>query len=212
MDYYKINENIISQQVLEQIILGLENGAIMGYPTETVYGLGCNALNVSAVKRVYQLKGRDYSYPMIVLVKDMTMVKALTSSIPDDAAKVMNEFWPGPLTIVFKASSMIPNLLTGDKKTIGLRISSDPVCKMLIHKFKKPLISTSANPSGYKPATSVKQLNSYFKSKLDLIIDSGLRNRSAISTVLDMSGNDPKLLREGEINRSQISQVITLNE
>ncbi|MFO7891798.1 MAG: L-threonylcarbamoyladenylate synthase [bacterium] len=211
MDYYKLTENNISENVLEHIIHRLNNGAVIGYPAETVYGLGCDALNVSAVKRIYQLKGRDYSYPMIVLVKDKSMVNELTSNIPEVAEKVMNEFWPGPLTIIFKASPKIPDILIGGGKTIGVRISSDPVCKTLIEKFKNPLVSTSANPTGYKPATSVKQLTNYFKSEIDLVIDSGSRNRSAVSTVLNLSSDIPEIKREGAINKSQIYRVIEIN-
>jgi len=208
MDYYTLIEHKISESALKHIIDSLIKGAVIGYPTETVYGLGCNAYNTKAVEKIYKLKGRYYSLPLIVLIDDTSTVHKLTKDIPEVAEVLMNAFWPGPLTIIFKASESVPELLNAGKGTIGLRISSDPVCKHLLERFKKPLVSTSANPTGCKPATSAKELKKYFGSGIDIIIDSGPRNKELTSTILDVSGKDLKVKREGAILRSQIYQVI----
>ncbi len=208
MDYYKLTENNIPEDILKHIVNRLKNGAVIGYPTETVYGLGCDGLNPFAVEKIYQLKGRDYSLPLIILVNDKSSVYDLTTDIPEVAKLLMDEFWPGPLTMIFNVSSIVPDVLTAGKGTIGLRISSDPVCKILLEKFKKPLVSTSANPTGFKPAHSIEELENYFKSGIDLVIDSGLRNKTIVSTVIDLSGDNPEIKREGAVASSQIYKII----
>lgn len=208
MDYIKLNKDRISESILHQVICSLLEGAIIGYPTETVYGIGCDAYNSTAIEKIYKLKGRNYSLPLIVLVDDKSTVQELTTDIPETAEVLMNEFWPGPLTMIFKASSSVPKILNAGKGTIGLRISSDPVCKHILENFKMPLVSTSANPTGSAPATSAEKLKDYFGSKIDIIIDSGPRNQELVSTILDVSSNNLKVEREGAISRSQILQVI----
>jgi len=208
MDYYKLNKDRISESILQQVISSLVEGAVIGYPTETVYGIGCDAYNSTAIEKIYKLKGRNYSLPLIVLVDDKSTVQELTTYIPETAEVLMNEFWPGPLTIIFKASSSVPEILNNGKGTIGLRISSDPICKNILENFKMPLVSTSANPTGSTPAKSAEELKGYFGSKIDVIIDSGPRNQDLVSTIIDVSSNNLEFEREGAITRSQILQVI----
>lgn len=213
MKYYKLTENCIPKYILNDIIRTLDNGGIIAYPTETVYGIGCNALNPSAVKKVYNLKDRHFSLPLIVLVHAKSLVKKLTIEIPEAAEILMDTFWPGPLTIILKASSIVPSVLTAEKGTIGIRVSPDPICMILLNNFKKPLVSTSANPSGSNPATSAKKLMEYFNSDIDIVIDGGQRNQTSVSTIIDLSNGKANIKRTGAIASSQIYRKIkTYNE
>lgn len=208
MKFYKINSECIQEPDILQIVELLNNGGVIGYPTETVYGLGCDGLNSEAVRRIYRIKRRDYLVPLIALVSDKLSVKEFVTDISESAEILMNEFWPGPLTLIFEASSLVPEILRGEKKTIGLRISSDPICRCLLKKFNRPLVSTSANLSGSMPANSAEEVEKYFKDEVDLIIDGGIRDKDFSSTVLDLSRSIPAILREGCISRSDIQDKI----
>jgi L-threonylcarbamoyladenylate synthase len=193
---------------LDQASEIIQRGGVIGYPTETVYGLGGIATNPEVVTRIQRLKGRRSGHPMLILIPDSAYLSDVAEDIPEDATKMMHCFWPGPLTLIFQAKSIFPNGLTGKDGGIGIRVSSDPICRELFKFMKDPLISTSANPSDLPPARSAEAVRQYFKDRVDAVIDGGPRNRNAPSTVIDVRVRPARLIRRGSIKMSRIQSVV----
>lgn len=185
----------------------LEEGGVIAYPTETVYGLGCDPWNKEAVNRIRFLKGRDGNKPMILLIPDIQNAGMLSMPIPEKTRALINTFWPGPLTLVMQASTRAPESILNQDRKIAVRISSDPVCGQLMKKYNHPLVSTSANSSGEYPARSVAEVENYFNDKLDAILDGGTRHISEPSTVVDLFNNELRILRTGAIQSESIQEV-----
>ena len=184
-----------------QVIL---NGGVIVYPTETIYGLGANALSVEAVERVFEIKQRDKSNPILVLIPGEESLDQLVMEIPEVARALMKFFWPGPLTLVFKAAPGVSPILTANTGKIGVRLSSDEFCTKLLDICKIPITSTSANISGGPNPTSVERINHSIKDVVDLVIDGGVLEIGKPSTVVDVSSGDVRLLREGVISFDEI--------
>ena len=178
----------------------LEKGGVIGYPTETVYGLGCDALNRDAIIRIDAMKEREENHPYIVLVSGQDAVPPLVSRIHGYARDLMDRFWPGPLTLVFSASGDVPESVTRGTGKVGIRVSPDPFCRELLIRFSRPLVSTSANPARLPLALNARQVWFYFRRYLDLIVDGGDRSSGVPSTVLDVSGGRPVLIRKGAVS------------
>ena len=195
------------ESALDKVIGVLEAGGVIAYPTETVYGLGCDAHREGAVKRIVDLKGRDTGKPMLVLVSSIEDAYGMVESVGAPADALMHTFWPGPLTLVFKAKGDFPAALTDRRGCIGIRLSSDPVCRVLLERFRKPLVSTSANPPGGEPAQDVSRVTAYFNGRVDLIVDDGQRTGTAPSTVLDVSDPVPVLIRPGPVGLEALRNV-----
>ncbi|MCJ7813000.1 L-threonylcarbamoyladenylate synthase [bacterium] len=204
----QIDPKHVVTESIEKIIETLQGGGIIGYPTETVYGLGGDAMNEQVVEQIYQLKGREVRYPFPLFIDQREDVYLLTRSISPRAETLMTRFWPGPLTLVFDASPSLPQVLTGKECKVGLRISSDPICRAILKRYHKLLISTSANLSGEKPAQSASQVLKYFRDQVNLIVDGGERRSGVPSTVVDVSGTCLRIIREGMITKDEIEKVI----
>ena len=197
---------------LSPAVAALKRGEVIVYPTETLYGLGADALNAAAVERVFQLKGRDPNNPVPVLVADREMLGALVDEIPALAEKLMTRFWPGPLTLVLTArKDVAPALLNADGG-IGVRISSQPIATEIVRALGRPLTATSANPSGLTPARTVQQAKHYFAGEIDIFIDAGELTSRAGSTVVEISANGVRIIREGEIGRSELQRAVGESE
>ncbi len=192
---------------IEEAAAVLRAGGVIGYPTETVYGLGCDPGNRDAVKRIRSLKGRDGNKPMILLVPNVQQVENLCQFIPDKAGILMDTFWPGPMTLVIPGSKNAPDSVISPEKTIAVRISPDPVCLQLMKVWKHPIVSTSANLSGMEPAISANEVEDYFRGHIDLILDGGLRKEQNPSTLVNLSGSQLRILREGAISGEKILNV-----
>ena len=134
----------------------LRDGQVIAYPTETIYGLGADVLNRKAVKRIYDIKARDYGLPISILIDDLSMLREVASEVSDRALLLIRRFWPGALTILFPASSAIPKGLVTNTGKVGVRISSHPVAAAIVKEFGRPITTTSANLSGFPPSLSVK--------------------------------------------------------
>ncbi len=209
----KFNPLRVPAHLIDRVVDLLMKGGVIGYPTETVYGLGGDAENGDVVDRIYRLKGRGSQKPILVLVAEKEDVNPIVRTVSQKAKILMDRYWPGPLTLVFEASSVLPRALTGEKKKIGIRISPDPLCQALLERFRKPLLSTSGNPAGKEPARSALEVLSYFGDGVDLILDGGGRRSGIPSTVLDVSGDPPRFLRIGAIQKDEIERVMgELNE
>ncbi|MFC1568869.1 L-threonylcarbamoyladenylate synthase [bacterium] len=205
---------IVGEDKIEKAVDVLRRGGVIGYPTETVYGLGGMAINTKVISRIQSIKGRQFHKPMLILVPDEQFISDLTDQedIPDDVRLLMKHFWPGPLTLIFKAKNGLPKGLTSDDGGIGVRISSDPICQDLLERCRAPIISTSANPANQPPARTADDVRRYFKDHLDIILDGGVRNMNEPSTVIDVRSMPARLIRQGAIEvfliKSTIGEII----
>jgi len=184
------------------------DGGVIIYPTETIYGLGANALEPKIVERVYDIKERRKSNPILVLIPDRSSLDELTLEVSDVAEKLMDKFWPGPLTIVFKAAPVVSQILTASSGKIGVRLSSDEFCRELLSICKIPITSTSANLSGEPNPNSASMINRKVQEAVDLIVDAGTLASQTPSTVVDITKGKVELVREGAIEYGEILEVV----
>ena len=195
---------------IERAIFLLRDGGIIAYPTDTVYGVGACFDNLTAVKRVYQVKNRPMHIPFPLLLSDVSWIEKITSSIPDVAYQLINSFLPGGLTLVLKKADSISHILSAGKDTIAVRIPDHPVTIALINGIEKPLIGTSANVSGKPSALTASDVYNQLGNKIDYILDGGKCPGGKESSIVDVTGNIPVLLREGVISKEQIEKVCRL--
>ena len=179
-------------------------GGIIAYPTETFYGLCVDPFNELAIKALYEVKGRPPASPMPLIIGEASMLSSVVSEISPQAQKLINRFWPGPLTIVFRARPGLPSILTAGTGTIAVRLSGSPCARRLSSTLSSPITSTSANPSGSPPATKAAGVLSYFDGSIDILIDGGGLKGMKGSTIVDATGERLVVLREGEIASSEI--------
>lgn len=198
----------VSKSEWKQISDVFKKGGIIAYPTETFYGLGVDPFNESAIKKLFVLKGRDPDKPISILVKDKNMLLAVVEEIPPAAEKLIKKFWPGPLTIIFKAKKTVPSAITGNTGKIAVRISSNPITQKLLEIIDSPITTTSANPSGKKSPVIVKEVKDYFGDKIDLLIDGGLLSGKLGSTIVDTTERELKITRQGEIPAKTVFEAI----
>lgn len=195
----------------EQLNIGAEilrKGGLVAFPTETVYGLGANALNEDAVKNIFKAKGRPSDNPLIVHIADYDALNELVTEIPEKAKVLMDKFWPGPLTLVFKKSEKVPETVSGGLDTVAIRMPKKPVALELIKLSGVPVAAPSANTSGKPSPTKAQYVVDDMSGKIDAIIDGGNCEVGLESTVLDITGDVPKLLRPGGVTFEQLTEVL----
>ncbi|OAQ21035.1 L-threonylcarbamoyladenylate synthase [Thermosulfurimonas dismutans] len=187
-----------SPEALDEAVKILSSGGVVAFPTETFYGLAVDPFSESAVKRLYALKKREPGKPVILLIGDLEDLKQLVTEIPKIAQELAARFWPGPLTLVFRARPEVPPWITGGTETIAVRLSSHPVARKLPQLFGKPITGTSANPSGQPPARTAEEVEGYFP-RIDLVLDGGPSPGERPSTLVSVVEGKPVLLRPGVI-------------
>ena len=183
----------------------------MGIPTDTLYGLAACAFDVEAVSRVFDLKGRPENMPIPVLLADEADLESCAVEIPGAALKLAEKFWPGPLTLVLKRSAVIPDIITAGGDTVALRVPDHPVPRQLAEGLGSPITGTSANRSGEPGLTTAASVRDVFRDEVDLVIDAGDTLGGVASTVLDLSGGAPVLLRQGTVSVQDIEDVLGAN-
>jgi L-threonylcarbamoyladenylate synthase len=186
-----------SQKILE--------GGVVAFPTETFYGLGADALELKALRKIFQIKEREENKPLLLLVADRTWLPGLVKKIPPVAEQLIERFWPGPLTLVFEASPNLPSILTAHTGQIGLRISSHPVAQALVQAVGRAITATSANVTGQPSASLASEVFQTLGKQVDAILDGGKTAGGLGSTVLDVSGVLPKILRQGAVSRTELA-------
>jgi L-threonylcarbamoyladenylate synthase len=189
-------------------VAALRRGDVIVFPTETLYGLGADALNFSAVEKVFELKGRDPNNPFPVLVSDRSMLDSLVAGIPPLAETLIARFWPGPLTLVLPARKDIPRALINSAGGIGVRISSHPIALELVIALGRPLTATSANPSGKPGARTIAQARDYFSGKVEIFVDGGALTSPNASTVAEVINDKLRIIRAGEIANDKLEQTV----
>ncbi|MBP8985488.1 MAG: threonylcarbamoyl-AMP synthase [Syntrophobacterales bacterium] len=199
------------KKALLEAVAVLKGGGVVAYPTETFYGLGADASDEKAVERVYALKGREFNKPLPLIIGDREIVSRLVEEIPETARKLMDAFWPGGLTIVFKASPFIVPRLTGGTGKIGIRLSSNPIASKLSALLSRPLTATSANLSGEKECVSAREVSEFLGDLVDAVIDGGSTPGGKGSTIVDVTTDPPTVLRAGVIPPSLIRYRLEKN-
>jgi L-threonylcarbamoyladenylate synthase len=188
----------------------IKQGGLVAFPTETVYGLGANALDERAVARIYQAKGRPRSSPLIVHVADEAMARSLVVAWPDIAHTLAARFWPGPLTIVLKKAAVVPDLVTAGLDSVGLRVPAHPVALDLIRQAGVPIAAPSANRFTEVSPTTAAHVRASLGDTVDMILDGGPTRVGIESTVASLHRDPPTVLRPGMITRAQLEQATGL--
>ena len=186
----------------------LRDGRLVAFPTETVYGLGANALDVVAVRKIFSAKGRPAEDPLIVHVHDASELDRLTSEIPDTVPALASRFWPGPLTMVLRRSSAVPREVTAGLDTVAVRIPAHPVAHALIAAAAIPIAAPSANLFSRPSPTRAAHVLEDLDGRIDLVIDAGPTDVGVESTVIDLTGRVPTILRPGAITLEMIRGVL----
>lgn len=186
----------------------IREGELVAFPTETVYGLGADAMNAEAAARIYQAKGRPSDNPLIVHISDMEQVDWIAREIPQKARAVMERFWPGPLTIILKKKDIVPDGTTGGLDTVAIRMPSHPVARALIRESGKVIAAPSANTSGRPSPTTAAHVWEDMQGRIPMILDGGSVGIGIESTIVDMSGEKPMILRPGYVTRAQLEEVL----
>lgn len=179
-------------------------GGVISYPTETFYGLCVDPFSKTAVEALYRLKGRPSESPIPLIIGNMKMLEEVAEEVTPVAQRLIERFWPGPLTLVLRASRALPRELTAKTGTIGVRLSGSRWARRLSETLSSPLTSTSANPSGENPPTLAQEVLGYFNGSIALLIDGGKLPGTKGSTIVNATGTRPEIIREGEIPSSQI--------
>ncbi len=182
----------------------VRQGQVIAIPTDTFYGLAANPFDPSAVQKIFALKNRPESQPLLLLVDSLEMAADLSATPPPEFYRLAEQFWPGPLTIVVEASPKIPPPVTAHTGRIGLRLPSAPIPVALIEAAGCPLTATSANVAGGKECSTAQQVNDCLGSQLPLIVDGGDSRTAEPSTVLDLRPNSWEILREGGVAEKEI--------
>ena len=195
LDYQKIGQRLF-------------NGATCVVPTETVYGLAANGLDPTAIAKIYAAKGRPSDNPLILHIADSTMLKRIVTDISEDAKTLMDAFWPGPLTLIFKKATRVPYAVTGGLDSVAVRMPSHPVMHALIHAANTPLAAPSANLSGRPSATTLAHVKNDLFGRVDMIIDGGESMIGLESTVVDVSRENVEILRPGQIDQAMLEATL----
>ena len=177
----------------------LRAGGLVAFPTETFYGLGAAALSADAVRRIFVVKGRPEGKPLLVLVDSVAMLNTIASRIPSGARPLMARHWPGPLTLVVPARDTVPEVLTAGTGTLGVRLPAHPVARALVSAFGGPVTAPSANPSGAPPPTTAAEVLEHFDGIIEIVIDAGPTSGGEPSTVVDVTVDPPRVLRQGAV-------------
>lgn len=180
----------------------------MAFPTETVYGLGCDALNPDAAAKVFEAKQRPQFDPLIVHIADRTQLDRVVRTLTATARQLIDQFWPGPLTLVLPKQLAIPDLVTAGLNTVAVRMPSHPVAQALIREAETPIAAPSANPFSYVSPTTARHVAEGLGNRIDLILDGGLCPVGVESTIVSLVGPQAELLRPGSITLEQLSAVI----
>lgn len=196
---YRVDPRRPDEAVLSLVGAILRSGGTVAFPTETVYGLGANALDVRAVRRIFEAKGRPPDNPLIVHVSSFEEIRPLVTDIPEQARLLMETFWPGPLTILFRRSNLVPDAVTAGLDTVGIRMPDHPVALGIIRHAGIPIAAPSANLSSYPSPTRADHVVHDLDGRIDAIVDGGPTGIGVESTVLDISGEKPLILRPGYI-------------
>ncbi len=193
--------------VIQQAAHALLKGGLIVFPTQCIYGLAAHALNSQAIRKIFTLKKRPPQKPILILIENRADLNLLVETIPPPAEILMDRFWPGKVTIVFNAQSSVSELLTAGSGKIGIRLSAHPVANALIRKMKGPITGTSANLSAEGGCSQIETLNRQILYGVSGVLDAGVLTGGVGSTVIDVTGSSPRILREGTVAAADIQRL-----
>lgn len=193
---------------LARAVAVLRSGGLVAFPTETVYGLGADASNAAAVDRVFRVKGRPTNHPLIVHLADAADMSLWARDVPQLARDLAVAFWPGPLTLILKRSARVPDAVTGGADTVGLRVPSHPVAQALLRAFSGAIAAPSANRFGAVSPTRAEHVCADLGDDVDIILDGGECDVGVESTIVNLTGDTPTILRPGGVTAEQLSAVL----
>jgi len=213
MKVIRVDLNKDYTSVIKEAVAVLEAGGVIIYPTDTLYGIGCNALDKKAVKKVFEIKERPLSKPLPVLVRDIKWAKGLAYMKKKDE-RVLEKVWPGRTTVILAKKENVPDILTSGQKTIGIRVSDHSLVDRLLKIFGYPIVSTSANISGQEPTNDINEIIKIFSKRLtrqpDLVLDAGILPKSDPSAILDLTGDKPKISRIGPSKPEEFLKLLSI--
>ena len=204
----KITKNQNNADIIKQAGDILKSGGLVAFPTETVYGLGADALNEQAAKKIYAAKGRPSDNPLIIHITNIEALDKITEYIPQEARIVADAYWPGPLTMIFRKSEIVPMGTTGGLNTVAVRMPSHEVARAVIDAGGGYIAAPSANTSGRPSPTAAEHVQEDLSGKIDMIVDGGPVEIGVESTILDMTVTPPMILRPGAITKEMLNKVI----
>jgi L-threonylcarbamoyladenylate synthase len=198
----------LPQDEIDRAVEALREGEVIAFPTETFYGLGADARNEAAIDKIFGIKGRDFRNPILVVIGDRVHLDAFATDVPEDARKLMDRFWPGPLTIVFQAATSVSPKLTAGSGKIGMRLTSHPIAMEISKRLGGPVTATSANLSGAPECSSTAEVLSQLEGRIDGVVDGGQTPGGKGSTIVDATVSPVKVLREGVIPAALIQDTL----
>ena len=198
-----VHENDIAHAVAV-----LRAGGLVAFPTETVYGLGADAANPAAVRKIFEAKGRPATHPVIVHLADAVQAAVWAREVPEPARRLAQRFWPGPLTVILRRARGVSDVVTGGQETVALRVPAHPVALQLLARFGGGVAAPSANRHGRVSATTAEHVRHEFGAAVDCVLDGGEADVGIESTIVDLSGPRPLLLRPGWIQAAEIEDVL----
>lgn len=193
---------------IQRAVAVLRAGGLVAFPTETVYGLGADASNAAAVRRIFEVKGRPAAHPVIVHLADPVQIANWAREIPEAARRLARKFWPGPLTVILKRGPGVSDVVTGGQDTVALRVPSHPVAQQLLASFGSGVAAPSANRHGRVSATTAEHVRREFGAGVDCVLDGGEAGIGIESAIVDLSGAAPLLLRPGWIAAAEIEAAL----
>ncbi|MHB8483151.1 MAG: L-threonylcarbamoyladenylate synthase [Nitrospiria bacterium] len=188
--------------LLKEAVRQVKEGKIIIFPTDTLYGIGADIYDEKAIDRIFRIKKRESDKPILILIEKPSDISPLIKKMPSGGTELINRFWPGPLTLIFEASQNLSSRLTGNTGTIGIRCPDSPWVNRLLFFLKSPITATSANLSHEPPCHTAREAEKYFGDRVDLILDGGALV-SEPSTVVDVTGDSPWVVRQGKIKISE---------
>jgi L-threonylcarbamoyladenylate synthase len=199
---------IISPQEINRAVRVLQTGGLVAFPTETVYGLGADATNETAVKQVFKVKGRPKGHPLIVHLPDANGVRDWVEEFPESAHRLAARFWPGPLTMILKKGPKAIDAVTGGQETVGLRVPGHPVAQALLRAFGGGIAAPSANRHGRVSPTAAQHVYDDLGMDVDMVLDGGSCAVGIESTIVDLSGEAPAILRPGGVTKEELEEIL----
>jgi L-threonylcarbamoyladenylate synthase len=200
----KIDPHHPEPELIKEAAGVIKQGGVIVFPTRCLYGLGADAMNPGAVERIIEIKQRPQDNPILILIHSKKLLEMLVEKFPPAAAAIMAAFWPGRVTLVFDARETLPGSLTAQTGKIGVRLPGHPVAAAILREVKGPVTGTSANLSGRPGCNRLSDMGSQIAGRVDLVLDAGTLQGGVGSTVVDVTEEPPRILREGQVTAGQI--------
>jgi L-threonylcarbamoyladenylate synthase len=205
----RIHKDTADASVLEIASAAIVNGSVISVPTDTFYALAGDPFNLRTVEQIFQIKGRQDWKPLLLLVDSVDQAETMAQDIPDVFYEIAEQFWPGPLTLILRAANHLPLKVTGGTGTVGMRIPNSRITQLLIRAIDIPIIGTSANLSGHPACATADEVLHQLGGKIDLVIDSGQSSVAAASTILDLTKEPARIIREGAIPTKDLEKYLS---